>query len=544
MSRPRIALTCLSLLGLSLASGCTQGSSPAQTDAAKAQAAATTASEPSAATPGDSVGSAAPQISDPAPTGAAAAATPTGMAAAATSNGLETGPASPEIIANARKIQKQLECLRGRKFKRDPEVAFQSLADFRAYVDKQLAKELGGEKGAQIVRTLHALDIVDPSVDVMKQLVEAAVGQAAAYYDPETNTFYVVQNMPEMMLNSVMAHELQHALQDQHTSLLDDYLAEGFGSSDKDLATRFVVEGEATLLGHSWLVNHIQSKLPGSPKICHLPEAKEGDPRSFWPSLTPIISEAAGQTRDDIVNPGMLERVAMSSMSEGMGDSLRQLRELPVYFFYSLLLPYNQGGQTVFTHFTSNGYDWASIDALFTTPPETTEQVLHPAKLMGEREGFRQHELADAPAVSAESASAWASDPSDRLGELSVRIWLIEEGAEENVASGAAAGWDGDSIRVWRKGEDLLAFDWKIGWDTPRDQKEFLAQLPAALAKQRGLDPKGLSSALLDPGEEGMLAFNWTDSQQRTRHGRIEWSGRLIHWTDGWDEPVQWTTSK
>src|SRR5690606_28836331 len=123
-------------------------------------------------------------------------------------NGLESGPASPELVASARAIQERLACMRGEAFEQDPAVEFQSLTDFRAYVTRQLDKEFSGEKGDRLVRTLHALDIVDPSVDVRAQLLEAAVGQAAAYYDPEKDSFYVVQKMPELMLNSVMAHEL------------------------------------------------------------------------------------------------------------------------------------------------------------------------------------------------------------------------------------------------------------------------------------------------------------------------------------------------
>ena len=230
----------------------------------------------------------------------------------------------------------------------------------------------------------------------------------------------------------------------------------------------------------------------------------------------------------------------MNNLSEGMGESLKQLKELPVYFFYSLLLPYNRGGQTVYTHFAANSYEWASIDALFTTPPESTEQVLHPHKLLGNREGFRSHELSETAPLPELAAADWESDPSDRLGELSVMIWLIEEGVDEKSASEAASGWDGDKIRVWHKTEDLLAFDWKIGWDSSAERKRFMAKLPGAIATQRGIAKPEILQGVANGSESGEVVFSWTDSQGRTRHGRIRWSADEVHWTDGWDQPVVW----
>ena len=474
-------------------------------------------------------------------TGAATGATgSTGAAKAPASNGLESGPASEEIVAAARKIQTQLECLRGKAFKEDPKVAFQSLPDFRAYVKKQVDKELGGPKGEQLVRMLHALDVVDPSIDVIDMLIEAAVGQAAAYYDPDTNTFYVVQEMPALMLDSVMAHELQHALQDQHTELLDEYLDQGFGSTDKDLATRFIVEGEATLIGHSWLVDSTQRKLLGAnaPEVCHLPGREGGDARAFWPVMRKVVAEAAAQTREDVLNPGLLTKLASSSMmSEGMAESMEQLRAMPVYFFYTLLLPYNQGGMTVYESFEGAGYDWARIDALFAKPPETTEQVLHPEKLKS-GEGFASVAVATRPPLPEAAAAAWTSDPPDRLGELLVRILLIEEGLDERTAISAASGWNGDQIRVWHDASGQLAFDWTIAWDDAKSRQEFVSHLPALLRAQRG-ESLGELTAFDPAAPKATHAFTWTDSQGRTRHGRVDWSARELHWTDGWPSAPQ-----
>lgn len=469
------------------------------------------------------------------PTGATGSTGAAGPVLAPSDNGLVSGPASPELVASARQIQERLACMRGKPFKQDPAVEFQSLADFRKYVQGQLDKEFEGPKGARLVRVLHALDIVDPSVDVMSQMLEAAVGQAAAYYDPETDTFYVVQQMPALMLNSVMAHELQHALQDQHTDLLGDYLDQGFGNIDKDLAARFVVEGEATLLGHAWLVADMQARLPGGSEssICHLPGKTAGDPQTFWPIMREIVAGAAQQTRDDVLNPSMLEKVASAGMgsNDAMAKSMEQLRQLPVYFFYTLLLPYNQGGLTIYETFEKSGYGWKEIDALFESPPESTEQVLHPEKLLA-KEGFKSVGVPTKAPISAEAAAAWTSDPPERLGELTIRILMVEEGLSEAEAVEAAAGWNGDQLRVWVK-DDLLAFDWKIEWDSAKDRGEFMAKMPALLAKQRpgveGVDAAAVANPI------GSMTLRWKDPQGRDRFGALKWTPTAVRWTDGWD---------
>ena len=75
--------------------------------------------------------------------------------------------------------------------------------------------------------------------------------QVAAYYDPESDAFYVVtQDLSEQMLGGLYAHELYHGLQDQHYNL-DEYILSQTGgklNDDELLARQAVVEGEATYI--------------------------------------------------------------------------------------------------------------------------------------------------------------------------------------------------------------------------------------------------------------------------------------------------------
>ena len=79
--------------------------------------------------------------------------------------------------------------------------------------------------------------------------------QAAAYYDPNTDGFYIVAQMKGLMLDATIAHELQHALQDQH-QICCPSIQESFHSFDHEMATRFMVEGEDTDRKHMAYAKH------------------------------------------------------------------------------------------------------------------------------------------------------------------------------------------------------------------------------------------------------------------------------------------------
>lgn len=462
--------------------------------------------------------------------------------------GVESGPASPEIVSAARTIQGDVACIRGLPFEQDPAVEFQSLADFGTYLDAQLEKEFGDEDGEREARLLHALRIVDPAVDIYATLRKATLEQAAAYYDPEKDAFYVVQDMPAIALNSVMAHELQHAIQDQHTDLMDAYLEGEFDTLDESLAARFIVEGEATVVGNTWLLRDMGKKIPAlAMDVCHLPGDKQDltEKDAFWGGAKKMLVDASKQTRKQIENPGMLASLATRMMSKSIHDSMIKMRELPNFFFYSMLWPYNKGALTVFTPFEAAGYDWAVVDELFNNPPQTCEQSLHPEKLVGTREAFTKPELEPLAQSPFRNATGWNDDGENRIGELATFVWLVEGGVEESVAVEAAAGWNGDSVRVYTKSrdgkDDALAYAWALAFDSGDDLTDFRTRVAGVLDKQ--LPEVSFSTS---PGAaanhprklDGRLEFSWSEDGMK-RHGVMTWSPSDIRLWVGFDaEPT------
>src|SRR6266581_710741 len=71
--------------------------------------------------------------------------------------------------------------------------------------------------------------------------------QAGAYYDPAAKAFFLVM-VPdnELILDTISAHELTHALQDQHFDLAHYLPSDGSIDDDAASARRFIAEGDAT----------------------------------------------------------------------------------------------------------------------------------------------------------------------------------------------------------------------------------------------------------------------------------------------------------
>src|SRR5262249_58195817 len=125
---------------------------------------------------------------------------------------------------------------------------------------------------------------------------------------------------------------------------------------------------------------------------------------------------------------------------------------------------------------------WDAVRAAWSTPPASTEQVLHPDKFFA-HEAPRIVRIAYAPPrgrVLAEGV----------LGELLTRTLLAgasedppgftkdEAGpaAVDEEVDRAAAGWGGDLYRAWDVGGKTLLV-WRSEWDRPEDAREFLDAL-------------------------------------------------------------------
>src|SRR5688500_2573517 len=152
----------------------------------------------------------------------------------------------PALIAVVDSLMPKLEVLAGLKKLKPVTLSEQSRDDLRKYVEARLDEELPPKELDGIRRTYVALGLIPDTMNIKALLLDLYQEQVAGYYDPSTDKFYLVKGTPVGMLRPVLAHELVHALQDQHVDL--DSLVSRERGNDRQTAAQAAIEGHATLV--------------------------------------------------------------------------------------------------------------------------------------------------------------------------------------------------------------------------------------------------------------------------------------------------------
>jgi hypothetical protein len=217
-----------------------------------------------------------------------------------------------------------------------------------------------------------------------------------------------------------MAHELAHALQDQHYNLrrFDKWPK---GDADAELAAHALIEGDATLLMQYYIMRNPLRAL------------------AFLKSI-----EAGG-----------------AGSSELIEKAPRVMRE-------SLLFPYQQGMEFVSQLYKRNG--WKQISLAYTELPQSTEQILHAEKYFA-RETPVKLELPDA---SSALGANWKRVDYDVNGEWAYYLILDEFLKAKPESRRAAAGWGGDRYAVYTEPRTgAVCITQLTVWDSEKDAQEF-----------------------------------------------------------------------
>jgi len=371
-----------------------------------------------------------------------------------------TTHAGTQAPARIPEISRQVESIRQLDFKRVVDTQPQSIADFKACLAKEIDRQFGEDGAEAYVQALVTLGVLEQSLDLKQTFLDLLQSQAAAHYDAESETYYLlVTNVPPLVLNLISSHELCHALQDQHFDLyafVQQDVDAIRDNGDSTSARQALVEGGATLVMTTWL----------------LAEQMGLDSPALASSMaSAAVAMQAGMKLRDIL--GLAEMSAGDPGMAAMGWALDELKKVPRYFVEQLLYVYLQGAMMV-DYVKSRG-GWKAVNRLYAHPPESTEQVLHPEKLVGKRDSPVNVRL---PELTERLPSVWRLLEQDVLGELGIRtllqVWLDSEAADDAVAQGAAAGWGGDRYYYLRdRTRDMDLLIWKIVWDSWDDASEF-----------------------------------------------------------------------
>ena len=269
--------------------------------------------------------------------------------------------------------------------------------------------------------------------------------QAGGFYDPTSKGFFLMEGVEGALAESTIAHELVHALEDQHYDL-ETLLLSRKGDSDSAAALHSVMEGSALAIQQMWMVD------------------------SFTPEQWVEVQTAS------------------TAQSEGLYSS-------PEYLWKPTMAAYMAGIQFLSSADGAGlglgGIDPTILDKAYVNPPTSTEQLLHPELYWGE-----QRELPRPLELEIQPAAGYRVSFEDSFGEIGLNV-LVDpkrdqqaggpsplELARLRFTSKASTGWGADRLLVFEKLSDATAPRVVVlmtRWDDEAEALEFAGALNGVL---------------------------------------------------------------
>ncbi|MEE9217701.1 MAG: DUF6782 family putative metallopeptidase [Acidobacteriota bacterium] len=325
-------------------------------------------------------------------------------------------------------------------------------ASLRAYIARRLEEEYPGDELEREQRVLEALGLLPEGVDLAQAMQDLYAAQIAGYYDPQKRILYISEHLPALLQAPTLAHELTHALQNQHFKIERFF---EHTSQDLDDDTRIawmgLMEGDAT--------------------------------------ATMLAYMLPAQSTDDWLS-------VFDSFGRNMTAAMEALRDssTPEFLLQMLNFPYRHGTPFVASLYREGG--WEAVNAAHRRPPRSSEQVLHPARYAPPADEPTALPPSLFPARLESGGTAYELYHDLVLGEFVTRL-VLEPRVGKEAALSASEGWDGDRVALYAGGGgDLLA--WLSVWDSEAEAQEFV---------EAGRQREGNAQRMERRGARAMLLF-------------------------------------
>lgn len=353
------------------------------------------------------------------------------LVAALRNEGRVDEPALPEIATGLTpRVAGGIEAVRGLRFDAVPEPEVVTADDLNRLNASELRRSEVRERLLAEETVAKLLGLIEFDDDLLGVAQESG-DLAAAAYDPRTDELYVVEDavgVSPALVEFVLAHELNHALEDQRFDLSDR-----LGTGDRDLARTSLVEGTATVA----MIRYARR----------------------FQNIFALALAAGG----------------IDSGTEGV----------PPFILDQLLFAYTSGAKFVRALYEETG-SWALVDnALETDPPVSSEQIMHPRKYL-----LNEKPLEFAFAFATLAGEDPVTRRRGTLGEFATRELIGGRDGASAAAGWGGDSWqlweltpgsaECDEEEACRRGHGL---DVSWVWDSRADAVEFRAALPAYLAR-------------------------------------------------------------
>jgi hypothetical protein len=283
----------------------------------------------------------------------------------------------------------------------------------RAEVEHYILDKMKDDKDAQRLESseivLKKFGLLDRDFQLKPFIVSLLTEQIAGYYDSKTKTVNMLDWIAPEEQKPVLAHELTHALQDQHVDLekwgdrsKEDTAKnvkednEHLASDEEDTAREAVAEGQAMVVFLDW------GLAPKGQSLAKLPDI--------------------GAQLDDL---------------DSDDESSPVLKRAPLLLKESLLFPYREGLNFEQVVLKDEGAKGAFADAL-DQPPATSYEIMNPKAW----EKHAQPALLTMPDIHPLIDADYTPYDIGVMGALDVRI-LTELFAGKDAAAVLTPEWDG-----------------------------------------------------------------------------------------------------
>ena len=329
-------------------------------------------------------------------------------------------------------IRRRAAKLRELEFDRPVPSKVMKRAEIKKFILGKMKEMFSDEEIDGYELALKLFGLIPDDADVKKIISDIYASQASGFYDQHAGILYRVPGIP--LKSAIMAHEYIHALQDQHFDLSTLPL-EDKKNDDLALAAQCLVEGDAMIVTMGYMLG--------------------------YPNMEMVLG-------------------AVSSVVSGMG--MKGLQEAPPFFSALIQFPYREGMR--FVEGVKSRGGWGAVNRLYSDPPRSSEQIMHPEKYLAQRDNPRAVEMKlTLEDLKASMPGSWRLVHDNVMGEYSIFL-LLRANLPGRDARIASEGWGGDRYMVYRSGDNAV-LTWSTAWDTPRDAEEFLSAMRRAMPKAR-----------------------------------------------------------
>jgi hypothetical protein len=316
-----------------------------------------------------------------------------------------TKPAAPRPTPPAvARVEREVETVRGSTYEHavpvQPVTSAQMDAKVAASFDDSYPKDFYAR------RTLawRAMGVIPAHADIRQALLAFQTGQVVGFYNPDTGQLVYIgdANLSDLTERFTLAHELTHAIDDQHFDLSRLDALAAHCQDERSQAALGAVEGSA-----QYFATQVITRFPGG--------------------------------------------------SPGSGAGTPSLAGVPPFIVGLELWPYT-AGQVFITTLAQRG-GLAAVNGALRHLPVSTEQVIHP-----ERYPHDLPVAVNVPELAASLGPGWRDLDVMQVGEEYLDQ-MLQLRLDTSTAAVATDGWSGGLYRAWSDGSHT-AVVLSTAWDS------------------------------------------------------------------------------